>query len=165
MSSSTHIPAVALGAAAAAAATLAAGATYAVSSTGKSNNDYHIIVFLDTAAGCSRNGKLVTIPKQHVQQLESAVCGALQIPHATLYLWDTKEQLHPKTLQQQLDQHLLNSSSYSNCYVVLLIASESGQLSKDAAALSPVRPPPTGPKPLPLVRNATLATRPYDPPL
>jgi hypothetical protein len=128
---------------------------------------YQFIVFLDTASGCSRNGKLISLPQHSLQQLDAEVCSALSIsPGASLFIYDTKEQLHAETLQEQLQQHFKNSSSWRGCAVLPLIASESGQLSSDAAQLSPLRLPPCGPRPLPVVRNALLAaTGPYEPPL
>jgi hypothetical protein len=95
------------------------------------------------------------------------VCSTVGIkPGASIFIYDTKEKLQADTLQEQLLQHLANSSSWRGCAVLPLIASESGQLSSDAAQLSPLKLPPSGPRPLPVVRNALLATTgPYEPPL
>ncbi|KAF6264213.1 hypothetical protein COO60DRAFT_224581 [Scenedesmus sp. NREL 46B-D3] len=157
------LPVLALGAAAATAVT--AAGIYA-SRTPQTEHKYHFIVFLDVQSGCSRNGKLISLPKDSLQQLEAAVCSALSIkPGASLFIYDTKEHLLPENLQEQLQQHLANSTSWRGCAVLPLIASESGQLSCDAAQLSPLRLPPSGPRLLPVVRNALVATTgPYEPP-
>eukprot|EP00882_Tetradesmus_deserticola_P009550 GHRQ01010084.1.p1 GENE.GHRQ01010084.1~~GHRQ01010084.1.p1 ORF type:complete len:489 (+),score=219.99 GHRQ01010084.1:196-1662(+) len=157
------LPMLALGAAAATA--VAAAGIYA-SRTPQEDNQYHFIVFLDGKSGCSRNGKLVSLPKDSLQQLEDAVCSSLGItPGCSLFVYDTKEQLLQETLQEQLQQHLSNSKGWRGCALLPLIAAISGQLSSDAAQLSPLKLPPSGPRPLPVVRNALLATTgPYEPP-
>jgi hypothetical protein len=159
------LPVLAVGAAAATAAALTAAGIYA--SRAPTDTTYEFIVFLDTPSGCSRNGKLISLPKDSLQQLEAEVCSALSISQsAHLFIYDTKEQLQAYTMQEQLQQHLKNSSGWRGCAVLPLIASESDQLSSDAAQLSPLRLLPRGPRPLPVVRNALLAaTGPYEPPL
>lgn len=160
------LPVLALGAAAATAAAVTAAGIYACR-TPQPAAEHHFIVFLDSDNGCSRNGKLISLPEESLPQLEAAVCSALGIkPGASLFIYDTKEKLQADALQEQLQQHLANSSSWRGCAVLPLIASESGQLSSDAAQLSPLQLPPRGPRPLPVVRNALLAlSGPYEPPL
>jgi hypothetical protein len=160
------LPVLALGAAAATAAAVTA-AGISASRKPRQELQYQFIVFLDSAKGCSRNGKLITLPQDSLHQLNAAVCSALSIaPGASLFIYDTKEKLQADTLQEQLQQHLANSSSWRGSAVMPLIASESGTLSSDAAQLSPLKLPPYGPRPLPVVRNALLAVSgPYEPPL
>lgn len=155
--------------AAGAATTIGLSAVLAANKSRSASPDdyYQLVVFLDSpTTGCSRNGKLILHPKQQpLSILQAAVCAALQLERATLFLWDTKEML-TSPVQQQLNQHIRNSSSWRRSNVIPVIANESGQLSTDAASLSPINQPRYGPKPLPVVGNALTATKgPYDAPL
>eukprot|EP00775_Hariotina_reticulata_P004960 gene4960-5201_t len=131
---------------------------------------YYFVVFLDTpSSGCSKNGTLILHPKvAPFQQLESKVCTALQLGKASLFFYDTKEQLHPSTFQSQLTQHAVSTTSWRNSHVIPLIATDASSgtgLSQQALALSPVRAPPTVLRPLPVIKNAGIMRGPYDPPL
>jgi hypothetical protein len=177
----THLPAAAVGAAAlaAAAAAAAAGISYAATATPTSssttkiliNKDcYYLVVFLDTpSTGCTKNGHLILHPKSApFQQLESKVCTALQLGKASIFFYDTKEQLHPSTFQAQLTQHAVSTTSWRNSHVIPLIATDASSgtgLSQQALALSPARAPPTVLRPLPVVKNGGIVRGPYDPPM
>lgn len=161
-----HVP-VALAATATAAVGL--GALHVASRARQTKADdtfFHLIVFQDTQqTSCSRNGKLILHPKnQPLSVLQTAVCSALQLDHVTLFLFDTKEML-TSSCQQQLEQHLRNSRCWRGSHVVPVIATESGTLSADAAGLSPIKLPPSGLRPFPIVGHALSATRgPFDHP-
>lgn len=128
-----------------------------------------LLLFLDDpVTGLSRNGVLLLLSADaELDAARSAAASALGLPTPPeLYLLDSKLRL-THNLKNILSQAAADSVAWRGAGGVLPIAAvqAGAALSDDAARLSPLAAPSHGPRPLPIIANAGILTRPYDAPM